>query len=304
MKQLIAALASAAAIALIPAPTAAALETTQQIAGVTYTATLDRENGTATITAVSGATGRVSVPDEIDGCSVTAVGDKAFFGQTGLSGAELPDTVKSIGRSAFAGCTSMNQFAIPNTVTDIGYGAFMSCTDLAVVSVGDGVSEIPDDCFYSCPSLADVRLPDGLKKIGAEAFFGCPSVTAVIPESVSEIGENAFGMQADPHSDEIVKVYGFLIVGTKGSYAEEFAASNGIDFFDPDNFLAGDINNDQKVDATDASAVLSEYARASTGAALTFTKWQRIVGDMTRDAAIDATDASKILIEYARLSTQ
>ena len=304
------ALASAAVLAVCAVPASAYAEGdfdghTAVVDGVTYTYTIeDSEPAGITIMSASPAEGTLTLPEEIDGHKVICINDKAFFGQTKLTYIYLPSTLERIGDSAFAGCTSLTQFDVPDSVSVIGLSAFMGCYNLKTVSVGKGVTEIPYECFFSCSSLKEAYLPDGLKTIGTEAFFGCPELDTLIPESVTEIGYSAIGYQSDAHSSYNAKINGFIIGGKTGSAAETYANKYSFDFLDPDNYLAGDINKDGKVDAKDASAVLSEYSRASTGADLTFTPWQRIVGDMKADKIIDANDASKILIEYARLSTQ
>ena len=304
MKKLIASLLSASVLLGAAPLGATALDPLHKVQqdGVTYSFAV--ADGNAEIVSVSGAKGSITVPSRLETYNVTAIGDKAFLGQTELEKAVLPKTLTAIGESAFAGCSALTELTIPDAVKTIGSGAFMSCYALVTVKIGSGVTVIPDDCFFSCPALTEVTLPAKLKSIGNEAFFGCPDIEVTIPETVTEIGSNALGMQADAHSSMIVRTEGFLIFGKKGTCAEEYAAEQGTDFLDPEDFLAGDVNDDSKVDAKDASAVLTEYSRASTGAALTFTKKQRIVSDMEADGAINSKDASKILIEYAKLSTQ
>ena len=65
----------------------------------------------------------------------------------------------------------------------------------------------------------------------------------------------------------------------------------------------GDVNEDGLVDATDASAVLIEYANLSTGGNGTFSDEQKSAADVNFDNMIDATDASAILTFYSYLST-
>lgn len=294
---------SAAALTLLTiTPAAAGAADTYTENGVTYEYTVS--GGKAVITSANGAKGEVTIPAEIDGNAVTAIGAGAFFGATELGAAILPEGLESIGDSAFMGCLHITEITIPDSVTSIGKGSFMSCTDLTSVTVGAGITEIPEECFYSCPELETVQLPEGLLKIGAEAFFSCPELEITVPESVTEIGENALGMQSDARTGGVTNVLGFLIYGTSGSSAEQYAEKNGIDFLDPDNYITGDINGDSFINASDASEALAEYSRASTGAPLQFTKKQRIIGDMDSDGFINATDASEILAIYAHLSTQ
>ena len=68
-------------------------------------------------------------------------------------------------------------------------------------------------------------------------------------------------------------------------------------------FTLGDVNNDGKVDAKDASAVLVYYSRMSTGGESTLTEAQMKAANVNGDSLIDAKDASRILVYYAAAST-
>ena len=65
----------------------------------------------------------------------------------------------------------------------------------------------------------------------------------------------------------------------------------------------GDVNGDSFIDAADASAVLSAYAKLSIGAFSDFTLMQTVASDVNKDSIIDAVDASNILSYYAYAST-
>ena len=62
--------------------------------------------------------------------SVTAIGDCAFEGCTGLTSIDIPNSVTNIGDCAFSECTGLTSIVIPNSVTVIGEGAFSECTGL------------------------------------------------------------------------------------------------------------------------------------------------------------------------------
>lgn len=69
------------------------------------------------------------------GDTVTAIGDGAFYGRSGLSVVHLPDSVTSIGESAFEWCcglgsNGLESFTIPSGVTSIGAFAFAYCRSL------------------------------------------------------------------------------------------------------------------------------------------------------------------------------
>lgn len=250
--------------------------------GIVYRYSVNPDGETATIvsTLFPDDVTESTVPEEMDGYKITALGNKAYIGKFNLEKIVIPSHIRSVGEQAF-----------------------MSCNELKEVVVGDGITAIPDDCFFSCPKLVTVKLPDSLISIGNEAFFGCEELDITVPASVTEIGSGALGMKADSQSSATVPVRGFLIKGTAGSRAEKYALENGLDFIDLDNFLAGDVNNDGMVDSSDASDVLSEYAGTSTGSPVLFTKKQLITGDMNGDESIDSSDASLILTIYAKNST-
>ncbi len=70
-----------------------------------------------------------------------------------------------------------------------------------------------------------------------------------------------------------------------------------------DDYSLGDVNEDGKVDAKDASMVLVAYAKSSTGAEHGLTEAQAGAANVNGDALIDAKDASFILAYYAMAST-
>ena len=65
----------------------------------------------------------------------------------------------------------------------------------------------------------------------------------------------------------------------------------------------GDVNGDGKVDSSDASDVLAEYAGLSTDSDQYFSSEQIIAGDLNSDGKIDSSDASRILGYYSYIST-
>ena len=65
----------------------------------------------------------------------------------------------------------------------------------------------------------------------------------------------------------------------------------------------GDLNNDGKVDAKDASIVLTAYAKVSTGADDGLTEEEKAAANVNADEKIDAKDASFILSYYSLAST-
>ena len=186
------------------------------------------EDGTAEITRYKGDTGELAIPDDLDGHSVTAVGDRAFEGCSGLTSVTIPDSVTSIGDGAFrrSGLTSVT---IPDSVTDLGVNPFARCDSLAKIIVSQdhpslatidgvlfskpdkrlvtwpcaftrsdytipqGIKIIGDSAFESCSGLTSITIPDSVTSIDDDAFWGCSGLTSVaIPDSVTDLGGNPF----------------------------------------------------------------------------------------------------------------
>lgn len=68
-------------------------------------------------------------------------------------------------------------------------------------------------------------------------------------------------------------------------------------------YSLGDVNGDGLIDASDASAVLAEYAVLSTTKTSSLNAEQKKAADINSDGFIDSSDASKILGFYSYLST-
>ncbi len=112
----------------------------------------------------------ISIPAEIEGQSVTAIGAMAFIK-----------------------CNSLRTVTVPDSVKIIGAGAFELCASLEKVTLPQNLREIPKDLFFQCPKLNEVNIPNGVTKIGNSAFSGCKSLTGIkIPASVTALGSSVF----------------------------------------------------------------------------------------------------------------
>ena len=98
---------------------------------------------------------------------------------------------------------------------------------LTLVIGGEG--DMPSFLFFEdrpwhnvAGSITAVEIKSGVKSIATNAFYGCTDLKEVtIPNTVTSIGENAF--------DE--RNFAFVIHGTSGTAAEQYAKENGVDFF-------------------------------------------------------------------------
>ena len=115
--------------------------------------------------------------------SVTAIGDNAFYGCTGLTSISIPDGVTSIGNSVFCGCSGLTSVSIPNSVTSIEQYAFASCKRLTSIIIPNSVKTIGEAAFFSCSNLSSITIPSSVTSIAYRAFQNCSGLTAIQVES-------------------------------------------------------------------------------------------------------------------------
>ena len=81
----------------------------------------------------SGENNEVVIPEEIDGQTVTMIGDYVFYQREELTSVVMPDTVTTIGEEAFYRCEDLRDIVLPVSLTTIGDRAFYDCDKLTLV---------------------------------------------------------------------------------------------------------------------------------------------------------------------------
>lgn len=151
------------------------------------------DDGTLEITGYTGAETELVIPAEIDGKSVTVIGEDAFFECESLVRLELPETVTELAEFSFAECGNLTHVTLPKNMQGIGNFAFWRCENLISVTMPENLSFIGESAFSGCSSLADIVIPDGITTINTCVFIGCSSLkNIVIPENVKKITDYAF----------------------------------------------------------------------------------------------------------------
>ena len=146
------------------------------------------EDGSATITGYAGVDPMPVVPDEINGCPVTAIAAHAFSGDQTLYRLEIPASVVEIGEWAFSN-SDIHSLTLAADCATLGEGCFAGCACLQEINLPAAQDALPERAFCDCRNLVDVSLPDTVQRIGDGAFDGCGSLAKlVLPASLETFG--------------------------------------------------------------------------------------------------------------------
>ncbi|MDR3188751.1 MAG: leucine-rich repeat protein, partial [Prevotellaceae bacterium] len=137
-----------------------------------------------------GLTGALTIP-----AGVTSIGNRAFE-NCRLTRVAIPEGVMTIGSAAFSGCSRLTgTLVLPASLTFINEKTFMDCGELTGgLTIPAGVTSISRDAFKNCIKLTSVTIPAGVQDIGYAAFSGCRGLTGTltIPAGVKVIEDQAF----------------------------------------------------------------------------------------------------------------
>ncbi|MGN0701858.1 MAG: leucine-rich repeat protein [Lentihominibacter sp.] len=185
---------------------------------------------TGTITKYNSDAAEVTIPAEINGAAVKAIGNNAFYDCNAITSVIIPQGVTSIGNNAFRDCDNLADVSIPNSITSIGYMAFYSC-DIATVEIPQYVETIGNEAFGCCSNLVSITvddannsyssengvlynkdktvlvqypiakasqsftIPNTVKIIGYGAFYKSSKLKSIwLPNSLESIADRAFGV--------------------------------------------------------------------------------------------------------------
>ena len=125
--------------------------------------------------------------------------ESAFKNCTNLETVILPSSLKTIGKAAFVECIKLKEIDLSKCekLETIGAGAFdalRGCTSLETVILPSSLKTIEGNAFRGCTNLKEIDLSkcEKLETIGAGAFDKTGLIEIVIPDTVENIGNNAF----------------------------------------------------------------------------------------------------------------
>ena len=174
-------------------------------------------------------TGSLTIPSSVtyggNTYSVTAINSHAFFGCTGLTSVNIPNSVVYIMDYAFYGCSGLTSVTIGNSVAYIWDYAFYGCSGLTSVTFPNSVHSIGDSAFYGCSGLTSVTIGNSVISIGNSAFKYCTGLTTVFfnADSCSTAGsiyDVAFGGDTNVSTiifgNNVTRIPSYLCSGLRG----------------------------------------------------------------------------------------
>ena len=184
---------------------------------------------------------------------VTSVYNYAFMDNTDITSLNFSNNyiLNTIGTKSFFRCTSITgDVVLPNTISKLSLGAFEECTNMNSITFNGAVEVVPEQFCYNDYLLKNVNLPENLRSIEALAFANCYSLRNVfIPASVNYIADTAF----TNCGNLIIECY-------YGSYAHNYAVTNGINYTILDGIKLGDADGDGYININDVTAVQRHLA--------------------------------------------
>lgn len=140
----------------------------------------ERKNDFICITKYTDSLPQIEVPEEIDGMTVSEIGDYAFA-NTKITQLTLPPSIGRLGRYALYNCSHLTKFSFPGSIRDIGAGAFTGCHHIKKLRI------TIDKDSSSCLREILMEIPEELS-----VEYICPEGTAslIFPEFFEESIEN------------------------------------------------------------------------------------------------------------------
>ena len=165
----------------------------------------------------------------------------------------IGNSVKTIGERAFYNCTDLFSVTFnAEKCSEMGsydYPVFEDCKQFTTLTFGEKVTMIPPYAFYGCSGLLSLKIPESVTEIGEEAFTDCNALTEIVSAAPNPptCGADAFS--------EVVKTNCTLYV-LEESVEKYKAAEEWKDFLNTNGYSGVD---EITVDDEDAETLYDVY---------------------------------------------
>lgn len=171
-------------------------------------------DGTVAVTYYKGKALDITIPDTIEGNTVTEIGHAAFSASPGVKG--LSKTERETRKK-------LKSVIIPESVKIIGSLAFSDCESLGTINIPHNTVKIGNYAFHACKELKSICIPESVKTIGDSAFLGCWSLKYVDFYGKNTAFEDSFNTSNVFSASEKVVIRAY-----KDSSAWKYAEKHGI----------------------------------------------------------------------------
>ena len=195
---------------------------------------ISEEDKTCAIIGYTGTAADLEIPQDLDGYSVTKIGDYAFQECTSLVSVTIPAGITVIGNGPFWDCPSLaniNVSADNTTYTSVDGVLFSKdMTDLLQYPIGnertayvipDGVINVANYLFWGCTTLKNLTIPGSVAVIGVDALWRCLSLENINVSADNKVYASVDGVLFNKDKTELLQ----YPVGNKRT---EYSIPNGV----------------------------------------------------------------------------
>ena len=122
------------------------------------------------VTKYDGEASDISIPEMVNGKTVSGIASKAFSLNQSIISVSMPDSIEFIGDRAFTDCKNLSSISFSDKITEIEHNAFNGCISLKAVSLPKELQQIGSSAFRNCTKLADIRFNSKFNSVGYDAF--------------------------------------------------------------------------------------------------------------------------------------
>jgi predicted transport protein len=122
------------------------------------------------VTKYDGEASDISIPEMVNGKTVSGIASKAFSLNQSIISVSMPDSIEFIGDRAFTDCKNLSSISFSDKITEIEHNAFNGCISLKAVSLPKELQQIGSSAFRNCTKLADIRFNSKYNSVGYDAF--------------------------------------------------------------------------------------------------------------------------------------
>lgn len=241
-------------------PIIASAETTSS--GIEYIVS----NGTAQISGYSGTSNTVTLPEKINGYTVSTIQCSAFKNNNIIRKVDIKSKITILPVYAFQNCSNLETVILPDTLNHIAGSCFLD-SSLAYITIPESVEIINLNAFKGCSRLSTVNIK-GTTDIRGSAFADCSNLMNINMPLTTTIHYTAFNNCENlQHINNIQvisippkKMYPFINSSLSNFIIQNFSGTKNVGFFNTytlayANKVVSNVTNNSMSDIQKAKAL-------------------------------------------------